>query len=241
MDLRDTLQTPPALTVDNTIFGWLWHNAPPSHPYTHLSIIYTGFHYNNTYNITPQLGISKDPYETLLVITCNPWTKKEMAKSAVVMYVVAGVWVCLAKHLDYSLLGPTDLIGEKWSETRSTIQPALPFRAVPGPVHQLPQDATPLDFFSLFWETAFFQRLADETNLYARQKIELKPDKKWYPTTADEMRAFIGVNIIMGIDKKPTIYQYWLTDPFLGNPGIQSTFSRDRFEALCRLPPPTRL
>ena len=91
-----------------------------------------------------------------------------------------------------------------------------------------------MDFFSLFWDPAFFQLLADETNLYARQKIELKPDKKWYPTTADEMRAFIGVNIIMGIDKKPTIYQYWSTDPFLGNPGIQSTFSRDRFEALCR-------
>jgi len=85
------------------IFGWLWSNAPPSHPYTHSSIIYTGFDYNNTYNITPQLGISKDPYETLLVITCNPWTKKEMAKPAVIMYVVVGVSVCLAKHLDYSL------------------------------------------------------------------------------------------------------------------------------------------
>ena len=91
-----------------------------------------------------------------------------------------------------------------------------------------------MDFFSLFWEPAFFQRLADETNLYARQKIELKPEKMWYPTTADEMRAFIGVKIIMGIDKKPTIYQYWSTDSFLGNPGIQSTFSRDRFEAICR-------
>jgi len=77
----------------------------------------------------------------------------------------------------------------------------------------------------LFWEPAFFQHLADETNLYARQKIDLKPDRKWYSTTADEMRTFIGVNIIMGIDKKPTIYQYWSSDPFLGNPSIQAIFS----------------
>jgi len=66
--------------------------------------------------MTPRLGISKDPYETLLVITCNPWTKKEIAKPAVVMYVELGVWVCLT-----TLIGPTDLIGEKWSETLSTI------------------------------------------------------------------------------------------------------------------------
>jgi len=41
--------------------------------------------------MTPRLGISKDPYETLLVVTCDPWTKKEMAKPAVVMYVELGV------------------------------------------------------------------------------------------------------------------------------------------------------
>jgi len=28
---------------------------------------------------------------------------------------------------------------------------------------------------------------------------------KWYPTTAEEMRAFVGVNVIMGIDQKPEL------------------------------------
>ena len=49
-----------------------------------------------------------------------------------------------------------------------------------------------------------------------------KPDGKWFPTTPQEIRAFIGINMIMGIDRKPSIPHYWSTDPFLGNQGIQS-------------------
>ena len=61
-----------------------------------------------------------------------------------------------------------------------------------------------------------------------------KPDRKWFPTTPQEIRAFIGINMIMGIDRKPSIAHYWSTDPFLGNQGIQSVMPRERFEALCR-------
>ena len=55
---------------------------------------------------------------------------------------------------------------------------------------------------------------------------------KRYPTTCEEIKAFLGVNIIMGIDQKPAIPDYWSTDPYLGNPGILSVFPRERFEAL---------
>ena len=106
-----------------------------------------------------------------------------------------------------------------------------PFQTVSGP---LPEDALPLDYLSRFWDRAFFQSLSDQTNLYARQRQREKPDSKWYDTTPEEVKAFIGVNIIMGIDKKPAVYLYWSSDPFLGNPGIQAVFSRDRFEALMR-------
>ena len=109
-----------------------------------------------------------------------------------------------------------------------------PFEESPGPIHQLAQDATPLDFFSLFWEPPLFQTLSDETNLYATQRQVQKPDHKWYPTSPQEIRAFIGINMIMGIDRKPALAHYWSTDSFLGNPGIQSVFPRERFKALCR-------
>ena len=121
-----------------------------------------------------------------------------------------------------------------WSEELHPIPPVVPFTETPGPVHQLSEGATPVDFLHLFWEPALFQLLADETNRYAVQRQVEKPDRKWYPTTPEEMRAFIGVNIVMGIDQKPHISHYWSTDPYLGNAGIASVFPRERFEALCR-------
>ena len=128
-----------------------------------------------------------------------------------------------------------DLIGDKWSEKVRPIPTIQPFEEeLAGPVHHLPEDATPLDFFSLLWVPSFFQLLADQTNLYARQRQVQKPDIKWYPTTPEEMKAFLGINIIMGIDQKPALTHYWSTDPYLGNQGIQSVMPRERFEALTR-------
>ena len=122
------------------------------------------------------------------------------------------------------------MIGTKWSSDLCSISTA-PFTETPGPVNQLDPNATPLELFSLFWEPSFFDRLAVETNLYAQQRQANKPDMKWYPTTAE---AFVGVNIIMGIDQKPELCNYWSTDEFMENVGIQRVFTRDRFESLCR-------
>jgi len=83
------------------------------------------------------------------------------------------------------------------------VQPILtirPFEKSAGPVHQLLEDATPLKSFGLLWGPSLFQLLADETNGYTAQKQVKKPDKKWYPTTPDEIKAFISINIIMRID-----------------------------------------
>ena len=125
------------------------------------------------------------------------------------------------------------MIGKEWSSDLHRIQIA-PFTETPGPVHQLGPDTMPLHIFNLFWEPSFFERLATETNLYAEQRQTSKPDVKWYPTTPEEMKAFVGVNMIMGIDQKPELCNYWSTDEFLGNVGIQRVFTRDRFESLCR-------
>ena len=119
--------------------------------------------------------------------------------------------------------GIADLIGENWSERLHPIPTIQPFVELPSPIHQLPGDATPLDFFGLLWPPSLFQLLAEETNRYATQKQVQRPDNKWYLTTSEGIKAFIGVNI-MGIDQKPAIPHYWSTDPYLGNPGIQSVF-----------------
>lgn len=127
----------------------------------------------------------------------------------------------------------SERLGEKWSYELHPVR-VIPFTERPGPIPQLTEDATPRDFFHLLWEPSFFQLLADQTNLYARQKQATTPDRRWHPTSPEEMMAFVGVNIIMGIDKKPEICNYWSTDEFLGNEGVKKVFPRERFEALTR-------
>ena len=64
----------------------------------------------------------------------------------------------------------------------------------------------------------FFETAAQETNRYAEQEMTRKGsrDSIWYPTTSPEMKAFFGLNIIMGINQLPRIDMYWSENPFVG-------------------------
>ena len=109
-----------------------------------------------------------------------------------------------------------------------------PFQEDVGPTHTLPENASVLDYFFLFIPLHFFYTLARETNRYARQKQEQagRLDKLWYETTADEMRAFVSILIIMGINGRPQLWMYWSTDDIYSNPWVSATMSRNRFMKL---------
>ena len=51
------------------------------------------------------------------------------------------------------------------------------------------------------------------------------------------MKAFIGINFVMAINKLPTIAEYWRVDNLIGNDSIQNRMIRNRFcEILQNLP-----
>ena len=50
-----------------------------------------------------------------------------------------------------------------------------------------------------------------------------------FKISEEELCAFLGVNILMGINKLPTIKSYWSVDEGLGNPLIQKAMARGRF------------
>ena len=54
---------------------------------------------------------------------------------------------------------------------------------------------------------------------------------KWrnVSNTLEELRAFLGINILMGIHKLPKMRDYWSVDEGLGNILIQKTMTGDRF------------
>ena len=65
--------------------------------------------------------------------------------------------------------------------------------------------------------------LVNESNTYAQQKGRI------FTTNAEEMKAFIGINYLMGINQLPSIKMYWDADVFIGNSGIQNVSTRQRF------------
>ena len=52
---------------------------------------------------------------------------------------------------------------------------------------------------------------------------------RMFQTTLEELCAFLGINILMGIHKLPKMRDYWLVDEGLRNTLIQKTMTRDRF------------
>lgn len=98
-----------------------------------------------------------------------------------------------------------------WSEVVEDID-VPEFAESSGPTYQLPFDANPLQFFMVIFPLALVQIIVDNTNLYAAQSV----DQGWVDTTIDEMKAFLGLQILMGIIQLPRYTMYWSSNKFMG-------------------------
>lgn len=68
-----------------------------------------------------------------------------------------------------------------------------------------------IDYFKKIFDEAVISKIVEQTNIYAKQK----KSKNWTDLTANELKAFIGCLIIMGIHKLPNLKSYWSSDPML--------------------------
>ena len=66
--------------------------------------------------------------------------------------------------------------------------------------------------------------LVEQSNLYSQQCGRI------FFTNDREMKAFIGVNYFMAINKLPNLQNYWDSDIFIGNEGIRNIMTRNRFK-----------
>ena len=91
----------------------------------------------------------------------------------------------------------------------------------------LDHGSTPFDIFqTVTGMNELLQIIVRETNRYATQK------GRNFETKEDEMKAFLGINFIMGINKLPSLEGYWLTDNCIGNEKIQNVMTRTRFQSI---------
>lgn len=137
------------------------------------------------------------------------------------------------------LFGSYDLLDDDcgapdfWGEPDQVIS-IEPFTADSGPQHSLGDDADTLDYFRLLFPDSLFEHMVEQTNNYAlyRQRRSGRSDAHWHPTDVREMRAYVGLNVLMGINQLPDYGMYWASDIFIGNAGFKKTMTARRFEKL---------
>ena len=96
-------------------------------------------------------------------------------------------------------------------------------------IHQFPEHHIPFDIFSVVTNfDGLVKLLVGESNLYAQQ------NGREFGTNKQEMRAFLGINYMIFINKLQTIKNYWEYGQFIGNKTIRNVMARSRFEDILR-------
>ena len=102
-----------------------------------------------------------------------------------------------------------------------------------------PNTATLLDFLNLFLTDEFFQLTSGQTNFYAAQYIEARPEnptsKSWSPTTHNVIKVFLALYLLAGIVQKPQIKRFWSTDPLLQFALFRQVMQQNRFTEILKL------
>lgn len=99
-------------------------------------------------------------------------------------------------------------------------------------------DFEPVDYFYSFFPEEAFKLIAEETNRYADQffdtPVEFPPSSRfhaWSDTSVEEIKAFVALQIAMGLCNKPAISDYWSTY-WLTSVDFGKIITRNRFELL---------
>jgi len=58
--------------------------------------------------------------------------------------------------------------------------------------------------------------------------------RRWTPITSAELHVYLGLRLLMGINKKPRLAFYWSRNPGVAMPIFPSTMPRERFEQISR-------
>lgn len=90
---------------------------------------------------------------------------------------------------------------------------------------------TPYQLFQLFFTDDFIDHLVFHTNLYAEQE-HLATGKSCTNTNIEEMKAFLGLNLLMGMKRLPSYKDYWSSAPDLHDPYISSIMTLKKFSWL---------
>ena len=110
-------------------------------------------------------------------------------------------------------------------EVKSFNSPVCPTTAIPE---------TPRDVFEIFFTDELMMLMVTESNRYAEDVMGSEKFAKWTKITEEEMKAFLGFSILMGINQLQAIKDYWKKNEYLHYSPIADRIPRDRFLEISR-------
>lgn len=135
----------------------------------------------------------------------------------------------------------TSSVPDAWSDVTGLNQQSFTFTCQSG--INLPgrkNSYSPLECFELFVDNDILEMITLETNRNVEQVVDgqrLSRQSRllqWTETSVAEMKKFLGLMIWMGLNKKPSIRDYWSTNILYRNSVANQIMSRNRYELLLR-------
>ena len=101
-----------------------------------------------------------------------------------------------------------------------------------GPTFPVPD--SPSEIFRMFYTSELLDLVTAETNKYAEQVMTPQKILKFTPVSKLDIEAFIGFNILMGINSLPSLAMYWGNDSIHHYAPIADRISRERYKQMSR-------
>lgn len=132
---------------------------------------------------------------------------------------------------------PNDCFTFDWTKDKSTFKAKREtFTGIPGPTFDV-TDTTPIDMFEKMFDVEFIDSLCDETNRYARQKLDSIKNKttptsrlhRWTPTDRQEMISFLALMLLQGLYPLPSEESYFSFNGFGTMPYFNQIMTYNRY------------
>ncbi|KAL3210038.1 hypothetical protein MRX96_052300, partial [Rhipicephalus microplus] len=115
-------------------------------------------------------------------------------------------------------------IGEEWGESEPSILVGSPKLWDP----EFTKEAVPraVDCFALYFDEEVIEIILEQTNRAGAPRYTTK----WAVLTADELRAYFGLLLLMSVSLRHHFYHYWSRDPLFNSEEIAKVMSFKRFQ-----------
>lgn len=131
-----------------------------------------------------------------------------------------------------------EITDNDWNSDINTIPKLFDFTGNSGLQCTLSSN-NPYDYFSLFFDDSIMNNIVTWVNLKANilrsQGVKKRSNlSSWKNIDICELKKFIGLSLLMGIHKLPTIRLYWSQSEIDYHPIYGQTLSRNRYETILR-------